>query len=93
MGDAQLEQAAECLRTLAHPKRLQLIQLLLAGDRRSVNELAAACRIPQPSTSEHLRLLLRCGFLESQRDGRTVYYTVSEPHLQDLMNCLQHRFA
>ena len=85
--------AAECLRVLAHPQRLQMVQMLLDDQQYSVNELAEACGIPQPQASDHLRLMQRCGFLASQRDGRTVYYSVAEPHLANIMACIEERFG
>ena len=85
--------AAECLKALAHPHRLQIVQLLLSGKQLSVNEIAEHCELNQPTTSDHLRLMQRCGFLESQRSGRTVIYSVFEPHLQDIMSCIQNRFG
>ena len=88
-----LTMAAECLRALAHPHRLQIVQLLLGGERYSVNEIAEVCDLNQPTTSDHLRLMQRCGFLQSQRDGRTVYYEIAEPHLADIMACIQSRFG
>jgi hypothetical protein len=48
--------------------------------------------IPDNVASEHLRLMQRCGFFTSQRQGRKVYYQVAEPHLQDLMSCIENRF-
>ncbi|PHQ33972.1 ArsR/SmtB family transcription factor [Rhodopirellula bahusiensis] len=83
--------AAECLRTIAHPVRLRIVQLLLHG-RYTVGELAADCEIQDNVGSEHLRLLQRCGFLTSERDGRRVYYSVAEPHLENLMDCIEGRF-
>ena len=47
--------AAECLRTLAHPVRLRMVQLLLHG-RYTVGELAEDCDVPNNVASEHLRL-------------------------------------
>lgn len=88
---AAFAQAAECLRTLAHPVRLRMVQLLLQG-RYSVGELAEDCGVPDNVASEHLRLMQRCGFFTSERDGRTVYYQVAEPHLASLMNCVESRF-
>jgi DNA-binding transcriptional ArsR family regulator len=85
--------AAECLKTLAHPHRLQIVQLLLSGENLSVNEIAEHCDLNQPTTSDHLRLMQRCGFLQSERSGRTVFYSVSEPHLADIMSCIQTRFG
>ncbi|MFN0198382.1 MAG: ArsR/SmtB family transcription factor [Planctomycetaceae bacterium] len=87
-----LEQAAECLRTLAHPHRLRIVQMLLQHDF-TVGELAEGCGVPSAMTSEHLRLMQRCGFLTSERDGRKVYYRVAEPHLQDIMTCVESRFG
>lgn len=88
-----LTHAAECLRILAHPNRLQIVQMLLTGKKYSVNEIAEACELAQPTTSDHLRLMQRCGFLASERDGRTVYYSIVEPHLKDIMNCIRKRFG
>jgi len=91
-GDPQaFTQAAECLKTLAHPVRLRIVQLLLHG-RYTVGELAEDCGIPDNVASEHLRLMQRCGFFTSEREGRKVYYQVAESHLEDIMNCIENRF-
>lgn len=92
IGLEALSQAAECLRTLAHPHRLRIVQMLLTG-RYPVGELAEACGIPSHMASEHLRLMQRCGFLDSSREGRTVYYAIVEPHLASIMKCISDRFG
>lgn len=86
-----LEQAAECLRTLAHPHRLRMIQMLLRG-RYAVGELAVACTIPSHMASEHLRLMQRCGLLTAEKDGRKAFYQIAEPHLASIMACIEARF-
>jgi ArsR family transcriptional regulator, zinc-responsive transcriptional repressor len=86
-----LAQAAECLRVLAHPHRLRMIQMVLQGDH-TVSELAEACDLPTAMASEHLRLMQRCGFLSSEKDGRKVYYHVIEPHLKSILKCIEERF-
>ena len=45
-----LGQAAECLKTLAHPHRLRMVQMLLRG-RYTVGQLAEACAIPSHMAS------------------------------------------
>jgi predicted transcriptional regulator len=65
-----LTQAAECLKTLAHPHRLRMVQMLLQG-RYTVGELAEACEIPSHMASEHLRLMQRCGLLSRWRSNAT----------------------
>jgi ArsR family transcriptional regulator, zinc-responsive transcriptional repressor len=86
-----LGEAAECLRALAHPVRLRMIQRLLAG-KYTVGELAEDCGVPENVASENLRFMQRCGFLASERDGRRVFYRVAEPHLKNIVACVEARF-
>ena len=89
---AALQQAAECLKTLAHPVRLKMVQLMLR-ERYTVGELAEECEVPQNVASEHLRLMQRCGFLGREKEGRRTYYEVIEPHLESIMACVESRFG
>lgn len=88
----RLSQAAECLKILAHPHRLRIVEMLLAN-RFTVGELADRCGIESPIASGHLRLMQRCGFLAQERDGRNVYYRIAEPCLAKFMACIRERFA
>ncbi|WP_437191119.1 ArsR/SmtB family transcription factor [Planctomicrobium sp. SH527] len=85
-----LGRAAECLRVLAHPHRLRMVQMMLVG-QYTVGELAEACELPTAMASEHLRLMQRCGFLNSEKEGRNVFYRVVDPHLKNLMKCVEER--
>ena len=87
-----LGEAAECLRILAHPHRLRMVQMLLQG-RFTVGELAEACHIPSHMASEHLRLMQRSGFLAQEKQGRFVFYTIAEPHLANILHCVEARFG
>ncbi len=87
-----LEQAAECLKILAHPHRLRMVQMLLR-DRYTVGALAEACGIPSHMASEHLRLMQRCGFLTNEKEGRKAYYRIVEMHLAKILACVESRFG
>jgi ArsR family transcriptional regulator, zinc-responsive transcriptional repressor len=87
-----LHEAAECLRTLAHPVRLRMVQLMLQGEY-TVGELAQACDIPSHMASEHLRMMQHCGFLTRRQNGRQTYYQVVEPSLEKIMKCIENRFG
>jgi DNA-binding transcriptional ArsR family regulator len=87
-----LAQAAECLKVLAHPHRLRMIQMLLRG-RYTVGQLAEACGIPSHMASEHLRLMRRTGLLFGKKEGRKAYYEIAEPHLANIMICVEERFG
>lgn len=87
-----LADAAECLKTLAHPHRLRMVQMMLAGEY-TVGELADACEIPSHMASEHLRMMKDRGLLGSRRDGRRTYYHVEERGLTGIMSCIEGRFG
>jgi len=86
-----LAQAAACLRTLAHPHRLRMVQLLIRGEH-TVGELADACDIPSHMASEHLGKMKDRGLLTPERRGRQIYYRVAEPHLANILGCVEARF-
>jgi len=92
MSMEALSEAAECLRVLAHPHRLAMMQRLLVRSI-SVGELSEELAIGSNVCSEHLRLLERCGFLSRRKEGRFVYYSVIELHVQKIMRCVEERFG
>ena len=47
MTNDQLGEAAECLKAMAHPQRLRILQMLLHR-RFTVGEIAEACAVPSP---------------------------------------------
>lgn len=90
-SSGHLEKVSECLRTIAHPVRLRMVQLLMRG-RYSVGELAVSCSVQNHMASEHLRLMQRAGLLKSRRDGRKIYYSILEPSLVGLMERVEAMF-
>lgn len=92
LSDESLEHAAECLRTLSHPVRLRMVDLLLNGTY-TVGELAERCGVQQHVASEHLRLMQHCRLLDRERDGRRTYYRVVETGLASIMECIYNRFG
>lgn len=89
---AALAEASECLRTLAHPHRLRIVQMLLQGEY-TVGELAEACGIPSHMASEHLGRMKDRRLLKCERRGRRIYYRVVEEGLTHIMACIEHRFG
>lgn len=83
-----LAEAAECLKVMAHPFRLRMVDILLGGPR-PVHEIAALCGLPAHQACEHLRLMKGQGLLGSRRRGRLVFYEVVHPRLPALLKCIR----
>ena len=88
LPDKQYEQAAQCLKVMAHPVRLKIVDILMQGDF-AVHEIAELCDTSPNQTCDHLRLLKGHGFLTSKRQGRTVYYKILSPQLPGLLVCVR----
>jgi ArsR family transcriptional regulator len=71
---------ADVLKTLANPKRLEIVHLL-AGGPREVCRLAEDLGVSQPNVSQHLALMRSAGVVETERDGREVRYRLSDPEI------------
>lgn len=63
-----LGEAAERAKTLAHPGRLRMVQILLQREY-TVSDLGEACKLPSALASEHLRLMQRCRFSHQKEVG------------------------
>ena len=69
---------AGILRTLASPRRLEILHRLAAGPCEA-GRLAIAIGVSQPNVSQHLAVLRAAGLVEPDRDGREVHYRLTDP--------------
>jgi DNA-binding transcriptional ArsR family regulator len=75
---------AEFFRTLGHPVRVRLLQLLRQGER-TVGSLQAALELDSSGTSQQLAALRKQGLVETRREGTNVYYRVKDPRTLELL--------
>ena len=71
---------AEILRTLASPRRLEILHALARGPIE-VGRLAEVIGATQPNVSQHLGVLRAAGIVEAERDGREVRYRLTDPEV------------
>lgn len=69
---------ASILKTLASPRRLEIIHLLSEGPLE-VRLIADRFGMTQPTASQHLAALRSAGLVESMREGRDVRYRLTDP--------------
>jgi len=66
---------------IAEPRRRHILELI-AAEERSVNEIADALELGQPSVSKHLQVLLHVGLVTVRRDGRRAMYRTNADALR-----------
>ena len=88
IADEAFELAARCLRVLAHADRLRIVDLL-SQRRMTVGELADELGRAPAAVSQHLNHMRAHRLLDAQRDGRAVYYRVTNPHATNVIRCIR----
>ncbi len=75
---------AELFRTLGHPVRIRVLEILQAGPT-PVRELLNELEIEASNLSQQLAVLRRAGLVTSSRQGSTVLYELSTSDVEDLL--------
>ena len=86
----KLEKAAFILKTVAHPARLAIIDMLRKGKKLSVSEICEELDMEQSLTSHHLNNMKLKGILGSEREGKQIYYYLKEKDVARLIDCIEH---
>ncbi len=90
LDEAAAAQMAELFRALGDPSRVRIIASLSGGEL-SVGELAGLVEISPSAVSHHLRHLRQMRLVRARKDGRHVFYTLDDQHIDDLFRCgLEH---
>ena len=82
--DDELEKMSETLKAVAHPVRLQIVNILMNGER-SVGELVKTLGTKQSLTSQQLSILKSRGVLKSRRNGNVVFYSLENHGVKNIM--------
>lgn len=91
-------------RGFADPTRLSILESLRRGEK-TVNEITRDTEQSQSNASNHLGCLLECSLVTNRRDGKNIYYRLSNPKIlkilddgdailtevaEDLMRCVRY---
>jgi ArsR family transcriptional regulator len=92
--DAPLE--TDVFKALSDPARLRIIQILhrpgaaccTVEDRVCACDLEKPLGLSQPAVSHHLKILVQAGLVESEKNGKYVYYRIARPRFGALQRAL-----
>jgi DNA-binding transcriptional ArsR family regulator len=83
MDRSLYEMQAQLCKTLANPKRLEILDILKREREITVNALAEQLEIPKANTSQHLAVLRQAGVVSTRRDGINVYYSLRSERISE----------
>ena len=79
------EVKAQFFKTLGHPARIRVLEVL-AGGARSVSELQPDVGIEASHLSQQLSVLRKAGVVEAERQGSSMIYSVTDPQVFELLS-------
>jgi ArsR family transcriptional regulator len=82
---------AQFFRALAHPVRINILEILVRGDR-TVQELQEALELEQPIVSQQLAVLRNRGIVTSEKQGLSVRYALPDPAIGELLEVARRIF-
>lgn len=85
-------EATAALRTLANEDRLLLLCQLSQGEM-SVSDLESALDIRQPTLSQQLGVLRTEKLVQTRRDGKRIFYSVSDQKVLSILNLLYELYC
>ena len=86
----KLENVAFVLKTIAHPMRIGIIELLTKNDKLSVNKICEMLGSEQSLTSHHLSNMKFKGILSSEREGKNIFYSLKLTEVTKVISCMEH---
>jgi len=82
------ERQSVICKAFAHPKRLQLLDLIGKGER-SVSELQEELGVSKANMSQHLAVLRAAGVVSTRRNGKQVYCALAIPEVKNACHLLR----
>ena len=84
------EAAAFILKTIAHPVRIGIVDLLSHHEKLSVNEICEKIDCEQSLISHHLANMRLKGVLSYSKEGKNVYYALRMPEVTKVIECIEN---
>ncbi|TDC92606.1 transcriptional regulator [Saccharopolyspora aridisoli] len=75
---------ADFFKTLGHPARIRVLELLSEGEH-AVSEMLPEVGVEAANLSQHLAVLRRAGLVVTRKEGATVFYSLTSPHIAELL--------
>lgn len=84
----KLERAAYVLKSVAHPIRISIIDLLEQRERLTVSELQEILQVEQSLLSHHLTNMRDKGVLDTRREGKNVFYFLTDTAITSIIGII-----
>ena len=85
MEDQRILRLSQMFDVLSDPNRLAIVIFLKDG-KKSVSEITKHLGLSQSAVSHQLKIMRDTRILKSQKEGKTVYYSINDEHVETIVN-------
>ena len=71
-----IDRASAIARALAHPLRMKILKFIDKNKVINVNKIYNTLKLEQSITSQHLKILRDAGLVNTERDGKFIFYSI-----------------
>jgi len=86
---AELRKAVLVLRAVNHKLRQRIIDLLEENDSMTVTDIYIKLRLEQSVASQHLAILRRAGVVNTDRQGKYIYYSLNKDRIEQISDLVE----
>ncbi|WP_407305469.1 metalloregulator ArsR/SmtB family transcription factor [Acinetobacter sp.] len=89
---SEVDRVTNCLKVLSNPDRLKILCVLVEGEL-NVQQIELYSDIQQPTLSQQLTVLRKADMVSTRREGKQIFYQVSDPKVLALMQTLYQLYC
>lgn len=89
---SQVDLVSDCLKVLSNPDRLKILCVLVESEL-NVQQIELRTDIQQPTLSQQLTVLRKADMVSTRREGKQIFYQVSDPKVLALMQTLYQLYC
>ena len=86
---SELRKAVLVLRAVNHKLRQRMIDLLEENQRMTVTDIYIKLRLEQSVASQHLAILRKAGVVQTDRQGKYIYYVLDGERLTQISRLVE----
>lgn len=85
LNDACIESMSLFLKALSDPTRIKILFILEEFEELSVGDIVSKVKMTDSAVSHQLRILRQVNLVKNRRDGKTIYYSLSDDHVKTVL--------
>ncbi|NMC56873.1 MAG: winged helix-turn-helix transcriptional regulator [Eubacteriaceae bacterium] len=84
----KLEEKAELFKSISHPVRLCILEMLLRNNKINVTDMQCCIEVSQSTISQHIAKLKAAGIIKGEREGVEIYYSISNEQIKKIIKLI-----